>query len=134
MEHLEIDWVPQWEGDDVPSPSALEDWSSKFLRAMNGFHRNARLSRDETKRMVEAAGFTDFTEKTLRCYLNPWSEDRRDRDVARWFNLGFSLSLEAMSMMPMIEKLGMTQAQVKELCGRVKREICILRYHGYFNL
>ncbi|KAK5992826.1 Secondary metabolism regulator LAE1 [Cladobotryum mycophilum] len=134
MEQLEVDWTPRWEGDDVPVESAMREWADLFLRAMDRFNRSARVSTENTKRMVEAAGFTDFQETTVRCYVNPWSPDRHMREVARWFNLGFSLGLEAMSMMPMIEKMNMTQKDVKDLCERVKKEICILRYHSYCTL
>ncbi|KAM0262894.1 hypothetical protein ACHAQJ_001487 [Trichoderma viride] len=134
IEHLEVDWTPQWEGEDVPSHSAFKEWSQKFQRAMHRYQRGVKVSTKDTKRMMEAAGFTDFTETTVQCWVNPWSPDRHDREKARWFNLAFSLGLEAMSMMPMIDNLGMTKDDVLDLCERVKKEICILRYHAYCTL
>lgn len=134
IEHLEVDWTPQWESEDVPTHSALREWSQLFHRAMHRYQRSIKVSTQDTKRMMEAAGFTDFTETTVRAYVNPWSPDRHQREVARWFNLAFSMGLEAMSMMPMIENLGMTKDDVLDLCGRVKKEICILRYHAYCTL
>nr|UWK20372.1 chromatin methyl transferase [Trichoderma crystalligenum] len=134
VEHLEMDWTPQWEGEHIPTHSAFREWSQLFLRAMHRFQRSVKISSQDTKRMMETAGFTDFTETTIKCYVNPWSHNRHDREVARWFNLAFSLGLEAMSMMPMIEKLGMTKDEVEDLCARVRKEICILRYHAYCTL
>nr|UWK20375.1 chromatin methyl transferase [Trichoderma cf. fertile] len=134
IEQLEVDWTPQWEGEDVPTHSALREWAQQFQRAMHRYQRSVTISCRDTKRMMEAAGFTDFTETTIKCYVNPWSPDRHDREVARWFNLAFSLGLEAMSMMPMIDQLGMTKDDVLDLCGRVKKEMCILRYHAYCTL
>lgn len=83
---------------------------------------------------MEAAGFTDFREEVIRCYVNPWMSDRHERDVARWFNLGLSHGIPAMSTMPMIEGLGMDQEEVRKLCSDVNHEICVLRYHAYFNM
>lgn len=134
MEHVEIDWVPQWEGSDVPSSSAIGLWAETFLRGMDGFDRCARVRPSHTRRMLENAGFVDITEETLRCYLNPWSEERHERECARWFNLGFTLGLEAMSLKPMIEQLGMTVAEVKDMCGQAIKESCKLRHHAYCTM
>ncbi|RFU72149.1 methyl transferase [Trichoderma arundinaceum] len=134
IEQLEIDWTPRWEGDEVPVHSALNEWSQKFQRAMHRYQRSVKVSSQDTKRMMEAAGFTDFTETTVRCYVNPFSPDRHDRELGRWFNLAITLGLQAMSMMPMIENLGMTEADVVDLCERVKSEMCILRFHAYCTL
>ncbi|EHK25321.1 uncharacterized protein TRIVIDRAFT_31676 [Trichoderma virens Gv29-8] len=134
IEHLEVDWTPQWEDENIPTHSALREWAHLFQRAMRRYHRSVTVSCEDAQDMMEAAGFTEFTETTMRCYVNPWSPERLPRESARWFNLALSLGLEAMSMMPMIEKLGMTKEDVLDLCSRVKKEICILRYHAYCTL
>ncbi|OTA00376.1 hypothetical protein A9Z42_0081400 [Trichoderma parareesei] len=134
VEQLEIDWMPRWENDDLPIHSALREWAQLFQRAMHRYHRSVTVSGEATRRRMEAAGFTDFSETTIRCYVNPWSPDRHQRECARWFNLAFSLGLEAMSMMPMIDKLGMTKEDIVDLCSRAKKEMCILRYRAYCTL
>ncbi|QPG96082.1 hypothetical protein C2857_003113 [Epichloe festucae Fl1] len=134
IEHIEIDWVPRWDGNDVPPESSLHEWSQLLLRGLDRFNRNARIDMGEVRITLDKAGFVDFREETIRCYVNPWSSERREREIARWFNLGLSQCLEAMSLMPMIEGLSMTKEQVKELCDRAKKEICILRYHAYMTL
>nr|UWK20376.1 chromatin methyl transferase [Trichoderma gamsii] len=134
IEHLEIDWTPQWDGEDRPTHSAIREWSQQFHRAMHRYRRSVKVSTEDTKRMMEAAGFTEFKETTIRCYLNPWSTDRHQREAARWFNLALGLGLEAMSLMPMIDMLHMKQEDVVDLCKRVKAETCVLRYHTYFTL
>lgn len=134
IEHLEIDWTPQWDGEDRPTHSAIREWSQQFHRAMHRYRRSVKVSTEDTKRMMEAAGFTEFKETTIRCYLNPWSNDRHQREAARWFNLALGLGLEAMSLMPMIDMLHMKQEDVVDLCKRVKAETCVLRYRTYFTL
>lgn len=101
---------------------------------MDEFNRNARVTTHDAKRLLEAAGFTDFKEEYIRCYVNPWSSDHYPRDVGKWLNLAFIHSVDAMSLMPMIEKLNMPAAEVRELCTRVGKEICVLRYQAYFSM
>ncbi|PNY24918.1 Uncharacterized protein TCAP_05148 [Tolypocladium capitatum] len=132
MEHVEIDWVPQWDpSGEKPENSALEEWSDRFLEGLDKFHRSGRVFPQATRRMIEEAGFVDFREQAIRCYVNPWSPDPHVQRTARWFNMGLRHCLEAMSLMPMIEGLHMTIADVKELCARVVDENTKLRFHGY---
>lgn len=84
--------------------------------------------------MIEEAGFVDFEQRTICCYVNPWSEDPKERKVAKWFNLGLRYSLQALGLMPMIEKLGMSKEQVNDLCDRAIEENTKLRYHGYCTM
>ncbi|KAJ6436750.1 methyl transferase [Purpureocillium lavendulum] len=109
LEQVEIDWSPRWEKTGkVPSKSALKEWADTFLDALDHCNRSARVVPEETRRMIELAGFVDFKEETIPCYVNPWSPDPQEREAARWFNLGLRESMQAMGLMPMIEKMGKT--------------------------
>ncbi|KPM40712.1 hypothetical protein AK830_g5848 [Neonectria ditissima] len=134
IEHVEIDWTPRWIDDGRPSHSNFKEWAELFYQGMDEFDRGARVIPEETRRMIEAAGFTDVKEEVIKAYVCPWSPDRAERDLARWFNLGLTHSLEALSLMPLIEKKGMTAEEVRGLCAKVKKEICVLRYHTYCNI
>lgn len=101
---------------------------------MDDFHCTARVSSQQTKDQLRSVGFEDIREEVLKCYINPWSTDPYHREVSRWFNLGFSHGLEAMSLMPLIDQVGMTLKEVKDLCQKVKTESCVLAYHAYFNV
>ncbi|KAJ6442917.1 methyl transferase [Purpureocillium lavendulum] len=135
LEQVEIDWIPRWDKEsEVPTHSALNEWADRLLAALDRCNRNARIMPQETRRMIEQAGFVDFQEQTIRCYVNPWSPDPNEREAAKWFNLGLRQAVEAMGLMPMIEKLGMTAEQVKDLCHRVVEENTKLRFHGYCTM
>lgn len=80
------------------------------------------------------AGFVDFQEEIIKCYVCPWSSSLPEKEIGRWFNLCLTNGLEAMSLAPMIEGLNMTKEQVVALCARVRNELCILRFHGWLRL
>ncbi|KAH6977717.1 methyl transferase [Ilyonectria destructans] len=134
MEHVEIDWTPKWDNDKKPAQSAFEEWAELFYDGMDQFNRRARVLPHETRQMIEAAGFTDISEEVIKAYVCPWSEVRAERKLARWFNLGLTHSLEALSLMPLIEKQEMKFDEVRKLCERVKKEICALDNHAYCNI
>ncbi|KAJ4311922.1 Secondary metabolism regulator lae1 [Fusarium piperis] len=134
LEHVEIDWTPRWDDDERPSNSSFTRWAELFLTGMDQFNRTARVVPEETRQMLEATGFTDIKHEIIPAFVCPWSPDRREREIARWFNLGLSHSLESLSLMPLVEKHGLGPDEVRELCERVKRETCVLRYHTYCNI
>ena len=131
MEHMEIDWTPHWQNEAIPNPSALKEWSDLYLGGLDRAGRSARVDPQRTKRQLQDAGFVEIREEAIRFYVNPWSNERKERETARWFNLVFAQGLEAMSWMPLIDHGNMEFAQVRELCDRVLKEICVLRFHAY---
>ncbi|PHH82320.1 hypothetical protein CDD82_6356 [Ophiocordyceps australis] len=119
LEHVEIDWEVGFESSgEIPPNSAFKEWSETYLRGLDGFFRNARVRTQNTKRLLEEAGFCDIREQTIRCYVNPWSADPEECDTARWFNMGINIGLQAMSVAPLVEKLRWTVEEVKQLCER----------------
>ncbi len=40
FEQVEIDWIPGWEGTDIPAQSSLLQWAEQFLQGMDGFQRS----------------------------------------------------------------------------------------------
>ena len=104
------------------------------MQGMDGFQRSVRINTRHVQRMMESVGFTDFKEQIIQCYVNPWSDDDHEKNVAQWFNLGLIDGLEAMSLVPFVEKHGMSREEVAALAERVKTECCKLRYHAYCKM
>ncbi|KAI5467358.1 methyl transferase [Mariannaea sp. PMI_226] len=134
LEHIEVDFLPRCDDDERPAESSYQEWVDLYFDAMDQLNRTARLKSHDTRQMLEAAGFTDIQEKVVKAYLCPWTSDWQEQELAKWFNLGVSHSLEAFTLIPFIDKLGMKFEEVRELCLRAKDEICKLRYHTYCNI
>lgn len=134
VQHTEVDWTPHWDGGDVPVPSAIQEWSQNFLRGLDNAGRSARVLPDWTTQALEDAGFVDIREERVKCYVCPWSNDKQEREKARWFNLAFAQGLEAMSFIPMIDNMDMSMEQVSDLCARARKESCVLRFHAYMTM
>ncbi|EXM13253.1 hypothetical protein FOTG_18294 [Fusarium oxysporum f. sp. vasinfectum 25433] len=134
IEHVEIDWTPRWQGYGQPENSSFQRWSELFLSSMDKFNRSARVVPAKTEQLIKAAGFTDVKQEVIKAFVCPWTSDSREQEVARWFNLALSRSLEALSMMPLIEKQGLKLEEVRELCARARKEICALQNHAFCNI
>jgi hypothetical protein len=134
IEHVELDWRPNWDDTEMPFNSALKEWTDFFITGMEKFGRSVKVEPEETRHLMEQAGFTDFRQEVIKVYYNPWSRDRQERETGRWFNLGFCLGLEALSLMPMTDKLNEDPENVRALCEKVKEEVCTLRWHPYCKM
>jgi len=66
--------------------------------------------------------------------LNPWPSDAWQREVGKWYNLGFTEGLEALTLGPFTRVLGWRRWDVEKLVGEVKREVCTKRMHVYVNM
>ncbi|KAL9572161.1 hypothetical protein ACKAV7_003649 [Fusarium commune] len=101
MEQVEIDWAPQCDDDSLPTDSALSQWASKLLDAMDQYGRPMRVNTEKTRQQLALAGFVDISETVIRACYNPWPEDATEKEAARWFNMGLSSGLTALSCAPM---------------------------------
>lgn len=133
MEHVEIDMTPRCDDNTLPPNSQLVAWSRYLIEA------TARASRPlayntETRTMLERQGFVEIQEQVIKVPLNPWPADPHLKDIGRWYNLGLTQGLEALSLGPFTRVNLWTKADVDGLIAEVKREVCSKRFHAYCNM
>ncbi|KAJ2898994.1 hypothetical protein MKZ38_003563 [Zalerion maritima] len=133
MEQVEVDWVPRCDDDSLPPDSTLSQWASKLLDAIDQYGRPMRVHPEEARRQLALAGFVDISEAVIRACHNSWPEDPNEKEAGRWFNLGLSNGLTALSYAAMVRMLGMSKEEVESLCARANREICLRDTKGYKN-
>ncbi|KID89805.1 LaeA protein [Metarhizium guizhouense ARSEF 977] len=141
LEHVEIEWVPRWDENDVDekgegmpdSPSALEEWSNLYMTGLETLGRNGRIDGAAIRQTIEDVGFTDVEEKTIRLYMSPWMPQSYRQEGARWLNMCFTRGVEGMSLWPMIIGLGMREDEVRGICERAIYESLEMRLRTYFN-
>ncbi len=133
MEQVEIDMLPRCDDGTLKPDSPLVDWVKQILDATQQAHRPMAYNPD-TRRLLEWQGFDKIQEQVIRIPLNPWPSDPYLRDVGRWYNLGLTQGLEALSVGPLTRMTGMTKDDVGRLTAIAKREICSRKVHAYCNL
>ncbi|KAI1821292.1 methyltransferase LaeA [Xylaria intraflava] len=134
LEQVEIDWRPQCEGDTrTLANSKLMEWSH---RVHEGFARAGRkLEMDpNTKAILEDIGFVDIEHKVVPIAFNPWPDLEAKKEVARWFNLGLTQGLDALTFEPVIHYLNYPEQEVRELIERVKEDICKREWRTFCTL
>ena len=135
LEHVEIDIVPRCDDGSLPTPneSALIQWSQFLLEATQIAARPLAYNVD-TRVMLERQGFVEIQEQVIKVPLNPWPTDPHLKDIGRWYNLGLTQGLEALTLGPITRILRWKKSDVDRLIADAKREICLKKYHAYCNM
>jgi hypothetical protein len=134
IEHVEIDMQPQCDDHTLPVDSPLVKWYNYLADAT---HRAGRpiAYQHNTRQMLHAAGFIDIQETIIRAPFNSWPADPHQKDIGRWYNLGITEGLEAMSFAPFtrVNRWDINR-DVRPLCDAVKGQICNKKIHAYNNM
>ena len=133
LEHVEMDIVPRCDDGTLPSDSRLVAWSQYLLAATQEFGRPLAYNTD-TRGMLDRQGFVEVQEQIIKVPLNPWPADPHLKDIGRWYNLGLTQGLEALTLGPMTRIGGWSKETVDKLVMEAKREICAKRFHAYCNM
>lgn len=133
MEHVEIDMFPQCDDGTLPSNSYLVQWATYLMDATARAQRPLAYN-TQTRAMLEQAGFVDIDSQVIKVPLNPWHPDAHMKDVGRWYNLGLTRGLDALSLAPLTRVNQWTIEDVLRLTASAKRDICSKKYHAYCNM
>ncbi|KAH7389151.1 methyltransferase LaeA [Cadophora sp. MPI-SDFR-AT-0126] len=133
LEHVEIDMEPRCDDGTLPANSSLVQWSRLILDATERAYRPLAYNH-ETGPMLQRAGFVDIKEEVIKIPLNPWESDPHQKDIGRWYNLGLTQGLEALTTAPLTRMSQWSKADVDRLIADVKREVCSKKFHVYCNM
>lgn len=84
--------------------------------------------------MLAAQGFVDIRDEVIKIPLNPWERDSHQKDIGRWYNLGMTEGMEAVSLGPFTRIFNWSRDDVIRLITDVKKEICDRRIHVYHQM
>ncbi|KAH8813337.1 S-adenosyl-L-methionine-dependent methyltransferase [Xylogone sp. PMI_703] len=133
LEHVELDLWPRCDDGSLPANSALINWGRYLYEATNQAYRPIAYN-TETRAMLERQGFVEIQEQVIRVPMNPWPNDPHMKDIGRWYNLGITQGLEALTLGPLTRMSGWNKADVDRLVADAKRDICSKKYHVYCNM
>jgi hypothetical protein len=84
--------------------------------------------------MLERQGFVEIQEQVIKVPLNPWPADPHLQDIGRWYNLGLTQGLEALTLGPLTRMSNWKKVDIDRLIAEVRREICSKKIHAYSNM
>ena len=133
LEHVEIDLLPRCDDGSLPPSSNLVEWCKLVLDTTQRAGQPMAYN-PHTRTMLESQGFTEVQEQVIRVPFNAWPADPQAKDIGRWYHLGLTQGLEALTMAPLTRQLGWNRIDVDRLVAACKQEICLKRIHAYCNM
>lgn len=124
---------PRCDDGTLPPTSPLVQWTEYLFEATARAQRPLAYN-TQTRAMLEETGFIEIQEQVIKIPLNPWPTDPHDKDVGRWYNLGLTQGLEALSLGPLTRVNHWSVADVQRLTAAARRDICSKKMHSYCNM
>lgn len=122
IEQVEIDFAPRTTSEPLPPDFSLVEWYESLMAAMDRAGRPMRLDH-HTGAKLEAAGFTDVQEATIRIPISPWANNHHERETGRWFNLALRQGIEALTLGPFTRHLNRRVPDIENLVGRLTNDL-----------
>ncbi|RAR02792.1 s-adenosyl-l-methionine-dependent methyltransferase [Stemphylium lycopersici] len=134
IEHIEIDMEPRCDDYTLPPDSMLRKWYGWLADATQRVSRPIAYEH-RTRQLLQAAGFIDIQETVIRVPYNTWPNDPHQKDIGRWYNLGLTEGLEALTFAPLTRVYQWDlNAHVRPIVESVRRELCNRKIHAYNNM
>ncbi|KAK3943705.1 hypothetical protein QBC46DRAFT_361711 [Diplogelasinospora grovesii] len=131
IEQVEIDWMPRSDDGSLPNNAVVRQWATQLYDAMDQFDRPMRVDSGLTRRRLAEAGFTDIREEIIRVAYSGWPSDPHDRETGRWFNIGITQGIQAITLAPLFRGGGKTQQEIQTLIDSVVAEVRGRKVHAY---
>lgn len=111
----------------------MQQWYDYLEDATNRASRPISYQ-ENTKQLLETQGFVDIQDQVIQLPLNSWPSDPHLKELGRWYNLGLTEGLEAISLGPLTRVFRWPPTDVRRLVGDVKTAICSKKHHIYNNM
>ncbi len=105
-----------------------------MVDAMRSLGRQYRVDSDLIKRQMAEAGLVDIKEEVTKIALNGWPSDPSRREIGRWFNLGITQGLQALTLAPFCRAFHKTPPEINAQLEKVQLEVRSIKIHSYFTL
>ncbi|KAJ6145344.1 hypothetical protein N7470_009239 [Penicillium chermesinum] len=122
FEQVEIDFEPRCDDRDLSS-TAMRQWYKLLKKTTEANNRPIAHDYRQTIADLQAAGFTQIDHQVIGLPMNPWHDDDHERQVARWYNLAISESVETLCLAPFTRtEPAWDLASIRRLAHNVKTE------------
>lgn len=134
IEHVEVDLKPRCTDGTLPEGNKITEWYNYLADATQRANRPIAYNQN-TREYLENAGFIDIHEEVIRAPYNTWPNDPHQKDIGRWYQLGLTEGLEALSLAPLARvNRWDVNMHIKPLLDAVRLQICNRKIHAYNNM
>ena len=133
IEQVEIDLEPRCDDGSLPPDSFVRQWYDSIVGATQRSGRSIAYQHN-TRQLLQNAGFIDIQEIVIRAPYNSWPTDAHQKDIGRWYHLGLTDGLEALSLQALFRNYQWGADVIRDWLKQVRREIGTTKFHAYNNM
>ena len=113
----------QFTSDDgtVKPGDTMYDWSQIFINAGETMGRTFKIAQ-QSKQLIQDAGFVDVVEKRYKVPVGGWMEDERWKEIGQWNAMYLLSGLEGMALYILKHVLNVSGVPPRLFCQRPLRE------------
>ncbi|OBT81149.1 hypothetical protein VE02_10056 [Pseudogymnoascus sp. 03VT05] len=131
IEQVEINIQIVSDDGTVGEDHVLTGWAKPFFKAGDLLGKSIRTL-DQTKELMENAGFTNVVQRNYKVPIGAWSSDPKLKELGRW-SLLFCLSgMESWAMYMLTSVLNWKLEDVQVYLAEVKAAFLDKKNHGYY--
>ena len=131
---MEIDLEPRCDDHTLLPDCPLVQWYKYLVEATQNVSRPIQYNLN-TRELLHMAGFIDIQETRIRIPLNSWPNDPHEKEIGRWYNLGLTEGLEALSLAPFSRVFQWNvRHHIRPLLEAARAQICNKKIHAYNHM
>lgn len=130
MEQVDFDIRPCLDEGSFPENSKFLLWANELREAFKRAGKPIEMD-PNTQAVLEHLGFVDVRHEAKKIAFNSWPPETQEKEMGKWFNLAFTMGLQAISYAPLSRMLGYNKDQIDALIEDVKREVCNINLKAY---
>ena len=134
VEAQEFYTEPQSDNDSFPPDSMIIRWVNELHKGMFLGGCDMRISSQQIKSYMEAAGFVNVQVIDLKLPMAPWSKDPKLREAGQLMKISMLSDLHGMSLAAFTRFLGWKVQDLEALLRQVEHEWQRKDIHGYWPL
>lgn len=134
VEAQEFYMKPQSDNDSFPLDSMIIRWVNELYKGMLLGGCDMRISSQQIKSYMEAAGFVNVQVIDLKWPMAPWSKDPKLREAGQLMKISMLSDLHGMSLAAFTRFLGWKVQDLEALLRQVEHEWQRKDIHGYWPL
>lgn len=114
----------------LPPDWIFQQWTRHIDDASMSLGRPLRIA-NKLKRWYEEAGFVDVEERVFKVPVNPWPEDKRQKEIGRWSEANILDGIQGFSLAWFSRVLGWSKAEIEVFLVGVRRAVSQRDVHAY---
>lgn len=134
MEAQEISVDAKTDDNSFPENSYIRKWCDNQEEAAQKMGISLKLSGEEIKAHMEAAGFQNVEIRGFKIPIGPWPADKKLKEVGVFQLAGMLEGMEALTLALWTRYLGWDQKEVAGFLTEVRKEFRSAKVHSYWPL